>query len=54
VLCQFHKEQNAVPHCFKNQWRIKSEELKRNKNEYLKGAFSDMEAIQRIKVYVDK
>jgi hypothetical protein len=56
LLCcaLFHKEQNAVPHYFKNQWRIKSEAIKRNKNEYLKGMFGDMEAIQSIKVYVDK
>lgn len=54
MLCQFHKEQNAVSHYFKNQWRIKWEDVKRNKNEYLKGMFSDMEAIQSMKVYVDK
>jgi hypothetical protein len=54
LLCHFHKEQNAVSHYFKNQWRIKSEAVKRNKNEYLEGTFSDMEVIHSIKVYVDK
>jgi len=34
VLCQFHKEHNAVPHYFKNHWRIKLEAVKRKKNEF--------------------
>lgn len=56
VLYHFHKEQrnNAVPHNFKNQWKMKSEELKINKNEYIKGTFNYMETFQRIEVDVDK
>jgi hypothetical protein len=54
VLCQFHREQNVAPYYFKNQWRIVSKTVKRNKNEYLEDMFNDMEAIQSFRVYVDK